>query len=89
LSVEDPEFATLPIRTLGDGFAVLLGQHGVITVGSSLAHALERAVTLEEAAHTYVISKAIGTPQVLSDAQTKASFDYYHNRYGQRSSPQE
>jgi|PlaIllAssembly_1097288.scaffolds.fasta_scaffold00855_3 L-ribulose-5-phosphate 4-epimerase len=87
LSVEDPEFATLPVRTMGDGFAVLLGQHGVITVGTSLAHAVERAVTLEEAAHTYVISKTIGTPQALSDAQAMASFDYYFNRYGQRSAP--
>ena len=83
LSVEDPEFQSLPVKTMDDGYAVLLGQHGVITVGASLAHALERAVTLEEAAHTYVIAKTIGTPQVLTDAQAQASFDYYFSRYGQ------
>ena len=84
LSVEDPRFATLPVELLGDGFAVLLGQHGVITVGATLAHALERAVTLEEAAHTYILASSIGTPLTMSNAQARASFDYYHHRYGQR-----
>jgi L-ribulose-5-phosphate 4-epimerase len=84
LSVEDPEFATLPVKSMGDGFAVLIGQHGVITVGATLAHALERAVTLEEAAHTYILASSIGTPQTLSNAQARASFDSYNHRYGQR-----
>jgi L-ribulose-5-phosphate 4-epimerase len=84
LSVEDPEFATLPVSTMGDGYAVLLGQHGVITLGRTLAHALERAVTLEEAARTYCIARGIGTPLVFTEEQARNSFDYYHNRYGQR-----
>lgn len=84
LSVEDPEFATLPVRLMGEGWAVLLGQHGPITVGKSLAHALERAVTLEEAARTYFVAKGLGTPLAFSEDQAKSSFDYYHNRYGQR-----
>jgi len=86
LSVEDPEFSTLPIDVIGDGYAVLLGNHGPITVGKTLEHALERAVTLEEAAHTYSIAQTIGTPVTLTDAQARASFDYYHNRYGQKKS---
>jgi L-ribulose-5-phosphate 4-epimerase len=86
LSVEDPEFPTLPIEVMGDGFAVLLGNHGPITVGKTLEHALERAVTLEEAARTYSIAKTIGTPVILTEKQVQASFDYYHNRYGQKKS---
>ncbi len=84
LSVEDPRFPTLPVDLMGNGFAVLLGNHGPITVGKNLAHALERAVTLEEAARTYFIAKGIGTPQALNETQARDSFDYYHNRYGQR-----
>ena len=84
LSVEDPEFSTLPVEVMGDGYAVLLGNHGPITVGSKLAHALERAVTLEEAARTYSIAKTIGTPVAVTEQQARASFDYYHNRYGQK-----
>jgi L-ribulose-5-phosphate 4-epimerase len=85
LSVEAANFATLPIEVMGDGYAVQLGQHGVITLGKTLAHALERAVTLEEAARTFFVAKVLGDPLIFSDEQAKASFDYYHNRYGQRS----
>lgn len=84
LSVEDPEFPTLPVETMGNGFAVLLGNHGPITVGKTLEHALERAVTLEEAARTYSIARKIGSPVPLTAEQASASFDYYHNRYGQK-----
>lgn len=83
LAVEDERFASLPVEILGDGFGVLLGQHGVITLGSTLDHALERAVTLEEAARTYTIAKIIGTPMEFTEEMARNSFDYYHNRYGQ------
>jgi L-ribulose-5-phosphate 4-epimerase len=86
LSVEDPEFSTLPIEVMGDGYAVLLGNHGPIAVGKTLEHALERAVTLEEAARTYSIARTIGTPVAITEQQARASFDYYHNRYGQKQS---
>ena len=84
LSVEDPEFSTLPVGVMGDGYAVLLGNHGPITVGKTLEHALERAVTLEEAARTYSIAKTLGSPVPVTEEQARASFDYYHNRYGQK-----
>ena len=84
LSVEDPEFPTLPPQVMDDGYAVLLGNHGPITVGKTLEHALERAVTLEEAARTFFIAKSIGAAAVLTEEQARASFDYYHNRYGQK-----
>jgi L-ribulose-5-phosphate 4-epimerase len=86
LSVEDPEFPTLPVEVMGNGYAVLLGNHGPITVGRTLEYALERAVTLEEAAHTYSIACTIGTPVTLAKEQASASFDYYHHRYGQNKS---
>lgn len=86
LSVEDPDFPTLPVEVMGNGYAVLLGNHGPITVGKTLEHALERAVTLEEAARTYSIAQTISVPVPLTDEQARASFDYYHNRYGQRKS---
>lgn len=86
LSVEDPDFPTLPVEVMGNGYAVLLGNHGPITVGKTLEHALERAVTLEEAARTYSIARTISVPVPLTEEQARASFDYYHNRYGQRKS---
>lgn len=82
--IEDAHFTTAPVEALGDGFGVLLGQHGPITVGETLDHALERAVTLEEAAKTYFIAHNMGTVLEFTPEQSQRSFDYYQNRYGQR-----
>jgi L-ribulose-5-phosphate 4-epimerase len=81
--VEAPEFLEAPIEALADGFAVLLGRHGPITIGETIADAMERAVTLEESAQIYVMAKVLGTPEVFSDEETTASYEYYTNRYGQ------
>jgi ribulose-5-phosphate 4-epimerase/fuculose-1-phosphate aldolase len=86
LSVEDSEFSILPVELMGNGYAVLLGNHGPITVGKTLEHALERAVTLEQAAQTYSIARTIGVPTPLTEEQAIDSFDYYNNRYGQKNS---
>jgi L-ribulose-5-phosphate 4-epimerase len=82
--IEDDHFVTAPVEALGDGFGVLLGQHGPITVGENLHDAMERAVTLEEAAKTYCIARGIGVVKLFTEDQATASFDYYQNRYGQR-----
>ncbi len=82
--VEDEEFLRAPVEALGDGFGVLLGRHGVLTFGKYLHDALERALTLEEAAKTYIMACVIGTPELFSDAEAKRSFDFYQNRYGQK-----
>ena len=84
--VEADHFLSAPIEALGDGFAVLLGRHGPITVGRTLLHALERAVTLEESARIYVAARIIGEPQLFSAAEAAASFEYYNQRYGQKPS---
>ncbi len=81
--LEDDHFVSAPLEALGNGFAVLLGQHGPITIGKNLHHALERAVTLEEAAKTFIVARDLGDPRVFTADQAERSYDYYHNRYGQ------
>lgn len=83
LHVEDPEFATKPVEVLGDSFAVLLGRHGPITIGTNLHEALERAVTLEEGAKIYFAARVIGEPQLFSEDEALMSYEYYSQRYGQ------
>ncbi len=85
--VEDSHFLTAPVEALGDGFAVLLGRHGPITVGATLAHALERAVTLEESAKIYAIARTLGDPLIFTQAEAQASYEYYTQRYGQKGQP--
>ncbi len=81
--VEDEAFLSAPVEALGDGFAVLLGRHGVLTFGKDLHAALERALTLEEAAKTIVMAKVVGTPEYFTSDENQRSFDFYHHRYGQ------
>lgn len=83
MHVEDPQFASKPVEVLGQGFAVLLGRHGPITIGETLHDALERAVTLEEGAKIYFVAHSIGEPQLFSDEEARSSYDYYSQRYGQ------
>ncbi len=82
--VEDDHFVTAPADALGDGYAVLLGQHGPIIVGANLEETLERSITLEEAAKTYSISKTLGNPIHFDEKQALRSYEYYTNRYGQK-----
>jgi L-ribulose-5-phosphate 4-epimerase len=83
MHVEDPTFATKPVEVLGDGFAVLLGRHGPITIGETLHDALERAVTLEEGAKIYYVARVIGEPQLFTEEEARSSYEYYSQRYGQ------
>ena len=46
--------------------AVLLGNHGVLTVGSNVREAYFRNVIIEEAAKTWLAARAAGTPHVLT-----------------------
>jgi len=81
--VEDEAFLTAPVNALGDGFGVLLGRHGVLTFGKNLHDALERAITLEEAAKTYAMACLLGKPHIFTREEASRSFDFYQHRYGQ------
>ena len=48
------------VENLGDKLAVILKNHGVITVGATLREALFACVYMEEAAKTYLIAKSAG-----------------------------
>ena len=53
--------------SLGKKNAVLMANHGCVTVGKSVAEALENAVLLENSAKVYILSKIFGTPQPLPE----------------------
>jgi len=58
-----------------DHDAVLLGNHGVLTVGSNLREAYFRNLLIEEAAKTWLAAKAAGTPYVLTPEEVH---EVYH-----------
>jgi L-fuculose-phosphate aldolase len=55
--------------------AVLLANHGAITVGANLQTALFRMQTLEHFSKIYWIARQLGTPQALSPASVRALED--------------
>lgn len=76
--------------TLGDAAAVLIPNHGAVTVGSDVATAVMYSVLLERACHTQLMSLSAGGPktwsseseteykrsQVWNPTQIQAGFDY-------------
>lgn len=66
------EVSEAVMEALGDGSAVLLQNHGLLTVGEDLREAANRAHQLEVAARTVVISRLLGgkpavIPEKLAD----------------------
>ena len=73
------------VKYVGNGHAVILSQHGVMTVGKDLNQALYAAVYLEEAAKCYLAARAAcvnGEIKQMSDAQIQQMVDVF-KYYGQ------
>jgi L-fuculose-phosphate aldolase len=63
------ELASNAAEALGDGSAVLLRNHGAVTYGSTVEHALERAVLLEWLCSVAYHASVLGRPQLVPDAE--------------------
>jgi len=63
------ELSEHAVKALEDRFACLLGHHGMIAVGPSLARALWLAVEVEALARQYHGCLQIGTPPLLSESE--------------------
>ena len=65
------------VNNIGEQLAVILGHHGVMTVGDSLKQALNAAVYLEECAKAYLAAKACGEIRHLTPEQIKQTVEIY------------
>jgi L-fuculose-phosphate aldolase len=63
------ELSDAALGALKDRKACLLGQHGQISLGKTLASALALGIEVETIARLYVQALALGEPPVLSDAE--------------------
>jgi len=61
------ELARNVAETIGPSNAVLLANHGLVSVGTDLAGAFHTAEEIEFVARTYYLARAAGEPQLLSD----------------------
>ena len=57
------------LEALEDRLACLLGQHGQISLGKNLEHALWLAIEVETLSRLYVQALTIGDPPILSDEE--------------------
>ncbi|WP_150523785.1 class II aldolase/adducin family protein [Roseibium sediminis] len=74
------ELSILAIEAMKDRTACLLANHGMITLGESMAKAMWRAIELEAIAKQYYLSLQIGGPIILSNdaiAEAMKSFSGY------------
>jgi L-fuculose-phosphate aldolase len=78
------ELARNAIDAMGSGRAVLLANHGVLTVADNLHYAYYIAEQLEFEAELYLKGRAIGTPVALNESETREMLDLFDNlHYGQ------
>jgi L-ribulose-5-phosphate 4-epimerase len=78
------EMGITVVKYINNKRAVILKNHGVITVGGTLKEALYAAVYLEDAAKIYIMAKAIGIPSILnSDQVEEAVGKFKPGAYGQ------
>ncbi|MGE5552558.1 MAG: class II aldolase/adducin family protein [Betaproteobacteria bacterium] len=81
-----PELARNAALALGSGNAVLIANHGVVTVGPTLAKALSRAQMVEKAAQTVIAASSFAPVVAIDSASIERSRAFFATSYGQKKS---
>jgi L-ribulose-5-phosphate 4-epimerase len=76
-----PEFAELIAETMGDGNAVIWGNHGAMVVGSSLSATFSAAHALEDGAQVYAVARQLGTPIPLPPDEVTKLHTFWREHY--------
>ena len=63
------ELAAAAVEALGGRTACILGNHGAVAVGATLAEAYTRAVYLEWLCEVWLRASAVGRPRLLQPAE--------------------
>jgi L-ribulose-5-phosphate 4-epimerase len=69
--------------------AVIMQNHGVFTIGKDPKAAVKAAVMAEDVARTVHISRQLGEPVPIPQADIDKLYDRYQNVYGQQPAPKE
>jgi len=68
---------------IGDYNALLLANHGLVTIGVDLPSAFAAAEEIEFVARIYYQTRAVGTPKILSDSEMACVLEKFKT-YGQK-----
>jgi L-ribulose-5-phosphate 4-epimerase len=74
-------FAELIAETLGDGNAVIWGNHGAMVVGPSLSATYSAAHALEDGAQVYALARQLGTPIPLDPDEVTKLHTFWREHY--------
>ena len=80
-----PELAEAAVSAMeaADTSATLLANHGLVAGGDDVADAIETAIAVESTARLSLQARAVGEPDVLTDAEFQAAVEQFET-YGQR-----
>lgn len=69
--IDSPERGEMVREALGDGFALVLRNHGVVVASDTVEHACVVAFALEETARLQWIASQVGRPQPISNSEVR------------------
>lgn len=72
------------VEKIGNCNAILMRNHGVFTIGSTVYDALKAAIMLEEAAQIVHYAMIRGKVKELPRVIINRAFKFYHEKYGQK-----
>lgn len=81
--IGDEAIGAQVVEGIGRSPAVLLKNHGVFTIGPTVAAAVKAAIMVEDVAATAWLALQIGTPEVLPDDVVEQLHRRYTTAYGQ------
>ncbi|MHC1740557.1 MAG: L-fuculose-phosphate aldolase [Anaerolineaceae bacterium] len=78
-----PELSENIVKSIGHYNACLMANHGIVTVGGTIADAFAAAEELELVSRLYYQTKCVGEPVILSDSQMEDVCERFKT-YGQQ-----
>ncbi|HEX7588539.1 MAG TPA: L-ribulose-5-phosphate 4-epimerase [Anaerolineae bacterium] len=80
--IGDQEIGEEITRQIGNSLAILMKQHGVFTIGTTIQKALKAAIMVEDIAKTVWLAMQVGQVEELPAEEIAANHERYQNRYG-------
>lgn len=78
------KLADVTFEAMGDRKAVLMQNHGLLTIGKDLLNAFNVAEQVEQCCKVYVIARSIGKPIILPEDEMENMILRFDADYGQR-----
>jgi len=76
------ELGKAAVAALGSNNAVLLPNHGALSVGPTMEITIKVSLVLEKNAQIYIFSKLLGTPHLFAPQDIEAMQEFARNQYG-------